>query len=31
MFSGVINIVIVVLISVCIMVYVLWKNSRRMY
>jgi len=30
MFSGVINIVIVVLISVCIMVYVLWKNSRKM-
>jgi len=30
MFNGVINIVIVVLISVCVMVYVLWKNSRKM-
>ena len=28
--NGVINIVIVVLISVCVMVYILWKNSRRM-
>ena len=28
--NGVINIVIVVLLSVCIMIYVLWKNSRRM-
>ena len=28
--NGVTNIVIVVLISVCIMIYVLWKNSRRM-
>ena len=30
MFDGVLNIVIVVLISVCIMVYILWKNSRKM-
>ena len=30
MFDGVINIVIVVLISVCVMVYILWKNSRKM-
>ena len=28
--SGVTNIIIVVLISVCVMIYVLWKNSRRM-
>jgi hypothetical protein len=28
--NGVINIVIVVLISVCIMIYILWKNSRKM-
>jgi hypothetical protein len=28
--NGVINIVIVVLISVCVMIYILWKNSRRM-
>ena len=28
--NGVTNIIIVVLISVCIMIYVLWKNSRRM-
>ena len=28
--NGVINIVVVVLISVCIMIYILWKNSRRM-
>lgn len=30
MSNGVINIVIAILISVCIMIYVLWKNSRRM-
>ena len=28
--NGVTNIVIVVLISVCIMIFILWKNSRRM-
>ena len=28
--NGVINIVIVVLLSVCVMIYILWKNSRRM-
>ena len=28
--NGVTNIIIVVLISVCVMVYILWKNSRRM-
>ena len=28
--KGVTNIVIVVLISACIMIYILWKNSRRM-
>jgi hypothetical protein len=28
--NGVTNIVIVVLISVCIMIYILWKNSRKM-
>jgi hypothetical protein len=31
MSNGVINIVIVVLISACIMIYVLWKNSRKMH
>jgi hypothetical protein len=30
MSNGVINIVIVVLISACVMIYVLWKNSRKM-
>jgi len=30
MSNGVINIVIVVLISVCVMIYILWKNSRKM-
>jgi hypothetical protein len=30
MSNGVTNIIIVVLISVCVMIYVLWKNSRRM-
>ena len=28
--NGVINIIIVVLITVCIMIYILWKTSRRM-
>ena len=28
--NGVINIIIVVLISVCVMIYILWKNSREM-
>ena len=28
--NGVTNIIFVVLISVCVMIYVLWKNSRRM-
>lgn len=31
MSNGVINIVIVVLISACVMIYILWKNSRKMH